>query len=85
MHPRTVSPQVRFWITKAENSALVQVRTGRIGLAKFLFNHKVTGMESAKCRCGAGEETPRHRALHSTEEIEYHQYLRVNEESTISN
>jgi hypothetical protein len=37
---------------------LVQARTGRIGLAKFLYSRKVPGVVSAQCRCGAGEETP---------------------------
>jgi len=55
----------------------VQARTGRIGLARFLYNHKVSGIESAKCRCGAGEETPRHM-VYCTEEAERRQYIRTN-------
>jgi hypothetical protein len=51
-------------LQKAESSVLVQARTGRIGLAKFLYNRKVPGILSAQCRCEAGEETPRHMALY---------------------
>ena len=50
-------------LCKAESSVLVQVRTGRIGLTKFLYSRKVPGILSAQCRCRAGEETPRHMEL----------------------
>ena len=55
-------------LQKAEISVLVLARTGRIGLAKFLYNREVPGIQSAQCQCGAGEETPRHMALYCTEE-----------------
>ena len=64
-------------LRKAESSVVVQARTGRIGLAKFLYNCKVPGIVSAQCRCGAGEETPRHMALYCTEEAERRQHLRT--------
>ena len=64
-------------LRKAESSVLVQARTGRIGLAKFLYNCKVPGILSAQCRCGAGEETPRHMVLYCTEEAERRQHLRT--------
>lgn len=64
-------------LRKAESSVLIQARTGRIGLAKFLYNRKVPGVLSAQCRCGAGEETPRHMALFCTEEAERRQHLRT--------
>jgi hypothetical protein len=48
---------------KAESALLVQARTGRIGLARFLYSRKVPGIASAQCQCQAGEETPRHVAL----------------------
>jgi hypothetical protein len=57
-------------LRKAESSILVQARTGRIGLAKFLYNRKVPGILSAQCRCRNGEETPRHIALYCTEETD---------------
>jgi hypothetical protein len=48
------------------------------GLAKFLYNHKVPGIQSAQCRRGAGEETPRHMALYCTEEAYRQLGLRTN-------
>lgn len=45
-------------LRKAESFVLVQACTGRIGLAKFLYNRKVPGKLSIQCRCGPGEETP---------------------------
>ena len=65
-------------LQKAESSVLVKARTGRIGLARFLFNYKVPGIESAECRCRAWEETPRHMALYCTDEAESRQHLRMN-------
>ena len=57
---------------------LVQARTGRVGLAKFLYRRKVPGIQTAQCRCEAGEETVRHMALYCTEEADRRQGLRVN-------
>jgi hypothetical protein len=47
-------------LRKVKSSVLVQARTGRIGLAKFLYNRKVPGILSAQCRCSAREEAPRY-------------------------
>lgn len=55
-------------LQKAESALLVQARTGKIGLGKFLYNRKVPGLETAQCRCGAGFETPRHIVLYCIEE-----------------
>jgi hypothetical protein len=66
-------------LRKAESSVLVQACTGRIGLAKFLYSQKVPGVVSAQCRCGAGEETPRHMALVCIEEAGRRQALRTSE------
>jgi hypothetical protein len=55
-------------LRKAESLVLVQARTGRIRLARFLYNHKVPGIEVAQCMCRAGEETPQHVAAYCTEE-----------------
>jgi hypothetical protein len=68
LHPR---------LRKAEGSVLVQARTGRIGLAKFLYSCKVPRVLSSQCRCGAGEETPRHIALFCTDEAERRQHLQT--------
>jgi hypothetical protein len=65
-------------LQKAENSVLVQARTGRIRLAKVLYNRKVPGIQSAQCRCGAGEETPRYMALYCIEEAGRRLGLRTN-------
>src|SRR5208282_526498 len=45
-------------LQKAESALLVQARTGKIGLGKFLHDRRVPGFETAQCRCGAGFETP---------------------------
>jgi hypothetical protein len=50
-------------LRKAESSVLVQVRTACMGLAKYLYSRHVPGVPSAQCRCGGGEEAPRHMAL----------------------
>lgn len=55
---------------KAESALLVQARTKKIGLAEFLYTQRVPGIDTAKCRCGAGHETPRHMALFCTEEAD---------------
>ena len=50
-------------LQKAESALLVQCRTGRIGLAKFLYEQRVPGIQTAQCQCGAGKETAQHIAL----------------------
>jgi hypothetical protein len=65
-------------LRKAESALLVQVRTGHIGLAKFLYSRKVPGIVTAKCQCTAGHETARHMALFCTKETGRRQYLRDN-------
>jgi len=55
-------------LQKAESALLVQCRTGRIGLARFLYGQRVPGVLTAQCHCGAGTETPRHIALFCTKE-----------------
>jgi hypothetical protein len=64
-------------LRKAEVSVLVQARADRIGLTKFVYSCKVPRVLSAQCRCGAGEETPRHMALFCTDEAEHRQHLRT--------
>lgn len=60
---------------KAESALLVQARTKKIGLAEFLYSRKVPGVDTARCRCGAGHETPRHMALFCIEEASRRQGL----------
>src|SRR5271163_2362422 len=57
-------------LRKAESAMLVQARTKKIGLAEFLYSRKVPGVDTARCRCRAGHETPRHMALFCIEEEE---------------
>ena len=37
-------------LEKVESSMLVQACTGRVGLAKFLYGRKVSGIQTAQCR-----------------------------------
>jgi hypothetical protein len=64
-------------LRKAQSSVLVQARTGRIGLSKFLYNRRVPRVLFAQCRCRNGEETPQHMALFYTEEARRRQHLRT--------
>jgi hypothetical protein len=66
--PNKAILKIHSGLRKAKSSVLVQARTGRIGLAKFLYKCRVPGVLSAQCRCKAGEETARHMALYCTEE-----------------
>jgi hypothetical protein len=55
---------------KAESAILVQLRTGRTGLSRFLHKARVPGHESDQCSCGTGPETSRHVLLHCLHEAE---------------
>ena len=56
--------QLHSQFRKAESSLLVQIRTGQIGLAKFLYSQRLPSYVIASCRCGEGEETLQHMALY---------------------
>jgi hypothetical protein len=47
-------------LTKAQSSALIQMRTGKIGLNAFLYYRKVPGYETPICICGNGLQTSEH-------------------------
>ena len=47
-------------LTKAQSSALLQMRTGKIGLKAFLPYRKVPGQDTPICSCGEGLQTPEH-------------------------
>ena len=47
-------------LRKAESSALIQARTGKIGLKAFLFQIKVPGKPTPLCDCGGAPETVGH-------------------------
>ena len=59
-------------LRKAESSALIQLRTGRVGLASFLHKKRVPGYTSGRCRCDEGRGTPEHFLL----QCELHDYSR---------
>ena len=67
---------------KAESALLTQARTGRIGLAKFLYGRSVPGFTTATCQCRAGHETPRHMALYCMYEADKRHYLHVGKNRT---
>ena len=47
-------------LQKAEASLLLQIRTGRIGLASFLFRAGASDFPTPLCVCGQAEETAKH-------------------------
>ena len=47
-------------LNKAQSSALVQARTGKIGLRAYLFHRYVPQVDSDQCPCGLGPQTPEH-------------------------
>src|ERR1700694_1495367 len=69
-------------LRKAESALLTQARTGKIGLAKFLYSRHVPGVLTATCQCQAGQETPRHMALFCTDEADRRHYLHTGQRRT---
>ena len=55
--------QLHTELNKAESALLVQMRTEKIGLKDFLFNHRVPGVHNARCHCGARRQTVAHVLL----------------------
>lgn len=51
-------------LTKARCSILIQLRSGKTGLAGFLHRRRVPGYNSPLCECGQGTETPTHVLVH---------------------
>ena len=47
-------------LPKWVSSLMVQMRTGKIGHRKFLYERKVPDVEDARCGCRRGEKTVRH-------------------------
>ena len=50
-------------LAKAESSALTQMRTGKIGLAHFLYTCRVPGIETTSCECGWRKQDAKHILL----------------------
>jgi len=69
-------------LRKAESALLTQARTGRIGLAKFLYRQSVPNVTTATCLCGAGQETPRHMALYCAHEASNRHHLHIGQNRT---
>ena len=61
---------------KAESSVLIQARTEKIGLAKFLYQRKVPGVITDQCTCGAGPETVQHVVEYCNRETEHRDQIR---------
>jgi len=57
-YPKTL--ELHAGLPKALSSILTQVRTGKIGLAAFLWRSRVPGYDSPACRCGWQRETAKH-------------------------
>ena len=51
-------------MTKARCSVLMQLRSGKTGLADFLHRRCIPGYDSPLCECGHGTETPTHVLVH---------------------
>ena len=47
-------------LNKAESSILIQLRSGKIGLARFLSRVGVPGYDSEECRCSFGIADPQY-------------------------
>jgi hypothetical protein len=62
--------QLHAKLRKAESSMLVQLRSGRTGLAHFLCKAKVPSYDTGQCECGQSQETPRHVLLHCPREAD---------------
>jgi hypothetical protein len=69
-------------LRKAESALLTQARTGRIGLAEFLYRRRVPSVSTATCQCQAGQETPRHMALFCKYEADRRRYLHADKRRT---
>jgi exonuclease III len=50
-------------LQKAESSAAVQLRTGKIGFNSFLFKIKVPGIDTPGCSCGWAKQDTKHILL----------------------
>ena len=57
----------RYWqLPRRLATAMFQIRTGRIGLAGFLWKSKAFGTFSPLCRCGDAPETVEHIVCYCT-------------------
>jgi len=56
--PTNKAPRLYRNLTKAASSALIQLRTGKIGLNHYL--HSINLRDSDQCQCGWGSQTAKH-------------------------
>lgn len=50
-------------LKKAESSAAIQMRTGKIGFNHFLYTRRVPGVPSPTCQCGWWKQDVKHILL----------------------
>ncbi len=60
-------------LSKGLSSLLVQMRTGKIGLRKYLHNRKVPDVDNPTCQCGMAPQSVAHVLIHCRE---FHQLRR---------
>jgi len=60
-------------LSKPQCAILIQMRTMRIGLRHFLF--KIKAVNSDKCSCGEGSQTPKHVVMQCSHHIELRKRL----------
>ena len=47
-------------LKKAESAQKTQIRTGKIGLANFIYQRRIPAVTSPACPCGWHRQTPEH-------------------------
>ena len=52
--------KIHTQLKKAESALTTQIRTGKIGLADFLYKRRVPSVTSPACSCGWHRQTPKH-------------------------
>ena len=52
--------KIHTQLKKAESALTTQIRTGKIGLADFLYKQRVPSVTSPACSCGRHRQTPEH-------------------------
>ncbi len=64
-------------LLKYENSVLIQIRIGKIGLKAFLHKRDISDMETLFCNCSQMPETAVHLAIECQETIKERQRLSI--------
>ena len=74
--PKIGRSSIYWQLPRRLASALIQIRTGRIGLSGFLWKSKAFGTYSPLCRCGEAPETVEHLVFYCILLEEQQRYLR---------